>query len=193
LLKAIFLKYFFLLFTYLRYFSDPNSLWLTHVSVLITFVALGHTIPYFVFLFLSFCIYNSWCGRAESGGAEDCTSEGHAPGSGPGPPRWRAPGGSGHAQEPPGRLITCPPLSRIRTHRFVLLVNQISISTPNPKCRLYWFSIEFITVCRLYWFLIEFITVSHVGIFDPSCELPGTASAPVTFSLVHPPPPPFPV
>jgi hypothetical protein len=44
---------------------------------------------------------------------------------------------------------------------------------------------------RLHWCLVEFTdraTVSHVGIFDPSCEL----APPQTFSLVHLPPP-FPV
>ena len=39
-------------------------------------------------------------------------------------------------------------------------MEQISIETPNPKCRLYWCAIEFID-----W------RYSHVGIFDPSCEL----------------------
>jgi hypothetical protein len=39
-------------------------------------------------------------------------------------------------------------------------MGQILIQTLNPKCRLYWFLIEFID-----W------RYSHVGIFDPSCEL----------------------
>ncbi len=52
-------------------------------------------------------------------------------------------------------------------------MDQISKKTPNPKCRLY--------LC-----LIEFIDcVSHAGIFDPFMW----TSAPLTFSLVHLPPP----
>jgi hypothetical protein len=35
---------------------------------------------------------------------------------------------------------------------------QISIKTPNPKC-------------HLCWCLMEFVDWSHVGIFDPFCEL----------------------
>jgi hypothetical protein len=35
--------------------------------------------------------------------------------------------------------------------------------TPNPECRPYWCLVEFID-----W---RYSTVSHVGIFDPSCEL----------------------
>ncbi len=84
-------------------------------------------------------------------------------------------------------------------------MDQITIKTPNPKCRLYLVSnrvykleiqsrvkiptpslqidtdgvkgMDQITLktanpkCRLYWCLIEFIDCSHVGIFDPSCEL----------------------
>jgi hypothetical protein len=42
-------------------------------------------------------------------------------------------------------------------------MDQISIKAPNPKCRLYWY----FTVHSLY----IGDTVSHVGIFDPSCEL----------------------
>jgi hypothetical protein len=38
--------------------------------------------------------------------------------------------------------------------------DQITIKTPNPKCRLYWFLIEF----------IDWSTVSHVGIFYLLCE-----------------------
>ncbi len=37
-------------------------------------------------------------------------------------------------------------------------MDQISLKTPNPKC-------------RLYWCLIQFNKVSHAGIFDSSCEL----------------------
>jgi hypothetical protein len=40
---------------------------------------------------------------------------------------------------------------------------QISIKTPNPKCRLYWCLIEFID-CTVD-------TVNHLGIFNPSFEL----------------------
>ncbi len=57
-------------------------------------------------------------------------------------------------------------------------MDQISIKTPNPKCRLYWCLIEFID-----WSSGD--TVSHVGFFNPSCE-----QEPVTFSLVHLPPSP---
>jgi hypothetical protein len=39
----------------------------------------------------------------------------------------------------------------------------ITIKTPNPKCRLYWCLIEFKD-----W---SGDTISHVGIFDPLCEL----------------------
>jgi hypothetical protein len=42
-------------------------------------------------------------------------------------------------------------------------MDEGTIKTPNPKCRLYWRLIEFID--RRY------CTVSHVDIFDPSCEL----------------------
>jgi hypothetical protein len=38
-------------------------------------------------------------------------------------------------------------------------MDQITIQKPNLTCRLYWSLLEFID------------TVSHVGIFDPSCEL----------------------
>jgi hypothetical protein len=63
---------------------------------------------------------------------------------------------------------------------WTVLMDQITIKTTNPKC-------------RLYWFLIEFMigdTVSHVGIFDPSCELVNLWT-PLTFSLVRLPPPRF--
>jgi hypothetical protein len=41
-------------------------------------------------------------------------------------------------------------------------MDEGTIKTPNPKCRLYWW---FNRVYR------SGDTVSHVGIFDPSCEL----------------------
>jgi hypothetical protein len=40
----------------------------------------------------------------------------------------------------------------------LLLIDQITIKTPNPKC-------------RLYWCLQTGDKVSHVGISDPSCKL----------------------
>jgi hypothetical protein len=75
-----------------------------------------------------------------------------------------------------------PPLSiSISVRHFTTINNaesmdQISIKTPNPNCRLYWSLIEF--VVRRY---------SHVGIFDPFCEL-----APLLFTG-SPTPAPFPV
>ncbi len=57
-------------------------------------------------------------------------------------------------------------------------MDQITIKTPNPKCRLYW-----CLICRVYR-LENGDTVSHVGIFDPSYKLP---------SLQFTPPPPSPL
>jgi hypothetical protein len=53
---------------------------------------------------------------------------------------------------------------------------QITIKTPNPKCRLFWCLIEFYRL------------VSYVGIFDPSCKL-----SPLYLLSSSPPPPPLPV
>jgi hypothetical protein len=63
---------------------------------------------------------------------------------------------------------------------WVWSMDQISIKTPNPKCRLYWCLIEFIDwgYSKSCWY------------FRPLWW----TSAHLTFSLVHlPPPPPFPV
>jgi hypothetical protein len=43
----------------------------------------------------------------------------------------------------------------------VQTMDQISIKTPNPKCRLFWCLIEF----------IDWRYSQSCGIFDPSCEL----------------------
>ncbi len=59
---------------------------------------------------------------------------------------------------------------------FVHTIDQLTMKTPNPKCRLYWWLKEF----------LEWDTVSHVGIFDPSCKL-----APL-YLLSSSPPPPLP-
>jgi hypothetical protein len=45
-------------------------------------------------------------------------------------------------------------------HGMVRTMDEGTIKTPNPKCRLYWCLVEF----------IDRRTVSHVYIFDPSCE-----------------------
>ncbi len=60
---------------------------------------------------------------------------------------------------------------------WVSSMDQIFIKTPNPRCRLYWGLIEFIDwrysqLCWYFWPLLW-------------------TSAPLTFSLVHLPPPPF--
>jgi hypothetical protein len=47
-------------------------------------------------------------------------------------------------------------------YRTLTNMDQITIKTPNPKCRLYRYLFN-----RVYRLEI----VSHVGIFDPSCEL----------------------
>jgi hypothetical protein len=139
--KGIFIIFFFAI--YISTLLFRSQLALAHSCsrfVIVFFRSVeSRTVCHFVFLFLSFCA-SSRCGGATSAGAEDCTGEGYAPGSGPGP-RCRAPGGSGHAQEPPGLLITCPSLPRVCTHRFVFLIDQISIKTPIPKFRLYWYLI----------------------------------------------------
>jgi hypothetical protein len=60
---------------------------------------------------------------------------------------------------------------------WMVIMDQISIKTPNPKC-------------RLYWCLIEFMDWRYSQ--TPFRPLLWT-SAPLTFSLVPPPPPLFPV
>ncbi len=59
---------------------------------------------------------------------------------------------------------------------WAMLMDQITIKTPNPKCRLYWCSIEFIDwrYSQPCWYFRPFLWTS----------------APLTFSLVHQPPPP---
>ncbi len=58
-------------------------------------------------------------------------------------------------------------------------MDQIYINTPNPKCRLYWWLIEF----------IDWRYIQSCWSFRPLLW----TSAPLTFSQVHlPPPPPFP-
>ena len=60
------------------------------------------------------------------------------------------------------------------------VMDEITIKTTNPKSHLYWCLIEF----------IDWRYSRHVGIFDRFVE----NIAPLTFSLVHHPPPiPFPV
>jgi hypothetical protein len=84
----------------------------------------------------------------------------------------------------------CPPASRLaieaaatsfsctginQRYEFIhYCIDQITIKTPNPKCRLYW---------GLLGFIDWRYTVSHVGIFDPSSKL-----ARSTFFPVPPPP-----
>ncbi len=57
-------------------------------------------------------------------------------------------------------------------------MDQITIRTPNPKCRLYWCLIEFIDwrYSQSFWYFRPLLWIS----------------APLTFSLVHLPPPPLP-
>jgi hypothetical protein len=67
-----------------------------------------------------------------------------------------------------------------KRRQFSPIMDQISIKTPNPKCRLYWCLIEFIDLrySQSCWYFRPLLWTS----------------APLTFSLVHLPPcPPFPV
>ncbi len=57
-------------------------------------------------------------------------------------------------------------------------MDQISIKTPNPKCRLYWCLIEFVD-----WKYVQSVML----VFSTPLV---TYSVPLTFSLVHYPPPP---
>jgi hypothetical protein len=77
------------------------------------------------------------------------------------------------------RPLSVRPIKRHRTSSSIpWTMDQISIKTPNPKCRLYWCLIEFLALrySLSCWYFLPLLRTS----------------TPLTFSLVHLPPPPPP-